>query len=766
MSITNLTKLDRTIFRGGTRPVFRYSGTGDPNQNSTGANTVYATAAAGLATTVTSTAHELSNTDLIKIEGTAAYNGIYNVTNVAANTFRIDRAFVTNEGAKGAWTIIPNLVDDVEYPIGTSYLDFGSNNEYHKTSTGVYTSAGLTIDLDGAVDTLVFDADGDTTMSAPTDDQIDIEIGGFDDFVFVANIFRALSGSVIETNTINETTGASGVTIDSVLIKDNTVTATDLTLTNDLLLASASIINWDSGDVTLTHSAAKLTFGGDGVVEIDFNNHEMTNVDIDSGAIDGAIIGAASAVAITGTVVAATTSIDIGATIAITGVLDEDSMVSDSAVSLATQQSIKAYVDTAVATVDTWDEIMHLGSSFTILDTENLSATITQNDTTNNPAALVIVNTGSGNDLTLPSASIKGGAIVAVSLNDGTVTLTSGTVTGTWVDLGSVTTVDINGGTVDGAVIGGAVAGAITGTAIIGTSLNDGTVTLTSGTVTGTWVDLGSVTTVDINGGTVDGAVIGGAVAAAITGTAIIGTSLNDGTVTLTSGTVTGTWVDLGTVTTVDIDGGTVDAAVIGGATPAAVTGTTIDATTDFTVGTLVLTDDTITTTATLTTAMATPTIGTGFDGAVVAAWAMKGNLGGVFVSELIIDLTDLVSSTTLNDIIGENGIANCHAGGITAAIHGTVSHVEVVCLETPAGGVDDIDFYASTSSAGVEDADVTALAGATLLFERTAAWANGDVFGFTTIPGASDFLYLSVGVAGTPGTYTAGKFKLTFYGA
>ncbi len=35
-----------------------------------------------------------------------------------------------------------------------------------------------------------------------------------------ANIFRALSGSVIETNTINETTSASGVTIDGALLKD------------------------------------------------------------------------------------------------------------------------------------------------------------------------------------------------------------------------------------------------------------------------------------------------------------------------------------------------------------------------------------------------------------------------------------------------------------------------------------------------------------------------------------------------------------------
>ena len=56
---------------------------------------------------------------------------------------------------------------------------------------------------------------------------------------------------------------------------------------NDLHLGSGGVINLDGGDVTLTHAAGKLTWGGDGAVEIDFNNHEMTNVDIDSGAIDG-----------------------------------------------------------------------------------------------------------------------------------------------------------------------------------------------------------------------------------------------------------------------------------------------------------------------------------------------------------------------------------------------------------------------------------------------------------------------------------------------
>ena len=71
---------------------------------------------------------------------------------------------------------------------------------------------------------------------------------------------------------------------------------TDVSVGDDLLLTSSgSVINWNSGDITLTHTAGKLTWGGDGAVELDFNNHEITNVDIDSGAIDGTTVGASSA---------------------------------------------------------------------------------------------------------------------------------------------------------------------------------------------------------------------------------------------------------------------------------------------------------------------------------------------------------------------------------------------------------------------------------------------------------------------------------------
>jgi hypothetical protein len=49
--------------------------------------------------------------------------------------------------------------------------------------------------------------------------------------------------------------------------------------------------------------------------------------------------------------------------VTVTNILDEDNMASDSATALATQQSIKAYVDSQVGTVDTLSEILANGNT-------------------------------------------------------------------------------------------------------------------------------------------------------------------------------------------------------------------------------------------------------------------------------------------------------------------------------------------------------------------------------------------------------------------
>ena len=61
-----------------------------------------------------------------------------------------------------------------------------------------------TVSVSGAYDAegaeITLDADNDTSITASTDDQIDIEVAGADDFTFTANSFNVLSGSALTIN--------------------------------------------------------------------------------------------------------------------------------------------------------------------------------------------------------------------------------------------------------------------------------------------------------------------------------------------------------------------------------------------------------------------------------------------------------------------------------------------------------------------------------------------------------------------------------------
>ena len=86
-----------------------------------------------------------------------------------------------------------------------------------------------------------------------------------------------------------------------------------------------------------------------------------------------------------------------------------------------------------------------------------------------------------------------------------------------------------------------------------------------------------------------------------------------------------------------------------------------------------------------------------------------------------------------------------------------------MTCLEAPAGGSTDIDFYSATVSTGAQDGDVTALT-ETILVTSGGAWTSGASKGMTTVPPANDYLYIVNGAA-SAGTYTAGKFLIELFG-
>ena len=134
-----------------------------------------------------------------------------------------------------------------------------SSTTHNNTMSDIASEMTNSVDKDGQTvltgiidhngNNIILDTDGDTLLDLGTDDQVGITIAGAEDFLFLANIFRALSGSVLETNTINETTAASGVTIDGVVLKDSGITATGtaatgaLTVTGGITATSESTIS-------------------------------------------------------------------------------------------------------------------------------------------------------------------------------------------------------------------------------------------------------------------------------------------------------------------------------------------------------------------------------------------------------------------------------------------------------------------------------------------------------------------------------------------
>jgi hypothetical protein len=208
-----------------------------------------------------------------------------------------------------------------------------------QTLTGVTTHGGNVVsDTDGTDDI------GTTSVrwnEGFFDDLTVTTSVGSGTLVLAAGSVTDTSGAIGFGNENLSTTGtlASGVlTVTGAILpnaNDGGALGVSGTAWSDLFLASGSVINFNAGDVTLTHSANTLTVAGgtfataaltatslsvgDGNITnagdvaldtisadgsnitfssaVDFDNQNTTNVDIDSGAIDGTTIGAASAAA-------------------------------------------------------------------------------------------------------------------------------------------------------------------------------------------------------------------------------------------------------------------------------------------------------------------------------------------------------------------------------------------------------------------------------------------------------------------------------------
>ena len=185
-----------------------------------------------------------------------------------------------------------------------------------------------------------------------------------------------------------------------------------------------------------------------------------------------------------------------------------------------------------------------------------------------------------------------------------------------FIESAALDSINIDGGAIDGTAIGASSASTIVGTTIdASTDFTVGTTVITDDVITFTPTTSDTVTmTATTNGAfslvTVDNAAAAANIQITADGTVDIdsagvltldsGAAINiepasgsaillDGTISIDAGVVTGATSVTSTAFVGTIDG------VVGGNTPAAITGTTIDANTDFTIGATVITDGVIT---------------------------------------------------------------------------------------------------------------------------------------------------------------------------
>ena len=287
---------------------------------------------------------------VIKLTGTISGNSIVTVPD------SIEKVYIVTNGTSGAYTVQFKTASGTGITFGTT--EKTTRLVYSDGTNLVDAGFGGSLDMEGRE--LVLDADGDTTITADTDDQIDIKIAGADDFQFTANTFTAQSGSTIAAQALTATTiTASGIvktddtteatsTTDGSLQTDGGLSvAKDAVIGDDLkLLSDSAVLSFGAdSDTTLTHtdgtgltlnSTNKLLFrdtglyinsSTDGQLDIVADTEiqiAATTIDINGAiAMDGAITGATN-ITLSGELDAAT--LDISGNADIDGTLEADAI--------------------------------------------------------------------------------------------------------------------------------------------------------------------------------------------------------------------------------------------------------------------------------------------------------------------------------------------------------------------------------------------------------------------------------------------------------
>ena len=268
-----------------------------------GADTTTLTITDGAATSVAQNA-------VIKLTGSITGNQIVTIPD------SIEKVYIITNGTSGAFTVQVKTVSGTGVTFGVS----------EKTTKLLYSDGTNIVDagFSGALDVegreLVLDADGDTSLTADTDDQIDIKIAGADDFRFTANTFTALSGSNFAgalTGNVTGNVSGTAATVTTAAQSNITSLGTLTTLTVDNVIINGSTIGHTGDTDLITVASGIATVAGEvSMTTLDIGGTNVTSTAAELNILDGVTSTATELNALDGitAVVGELNALDIGST--------------------------------------------------------------------------------------------------------------------------------------------------------------------------------------------------------------------------------------------------------------------------------------------------------------------------------------------------------------------------------------------------------------------------------------------------------------------
>ena len=287
-------------------------------------------------------------------------------------------------------------------------------------------SAGQILKVNAAGNALEFGAEGDlsiTNLVAPTNADLTLSTSGTGNIVLDQITLRGTTFSSTDSSSININEGlivdgtlnVSGSTVLSGLTYPtsdgsvNQVLATNGSGTLSFISAASTGSLTFSGNTISGPSNADISIQAGGTGDVLLSALRVNGTTLDSS--DSSKITIAEAVDVTGAFVAATSINIAGDGATVTGIKDEDNMASDSATALATQQSIKAYVDGEVAGLSQ-TSISQGNSNVTVADSGTGNVTIEVDGTDRITTVAATTTTATGHSLVIGAGSNSTGGSI------------------------------------------------------------------------------------------------------------------------------------------------------------------------------------------------------------------------------------------------------------------------------------------------------------------------------------------------------------------